>query len=80
MSHGLIARFLSDPSGSGGKLPRGRASAFDPDLNDDVVLNIAPLHELVPWKEAKSYWDDLMKGECSWSSLAQHLRAKGLVP
>jgi len=25
--------------------------------------NIAPLRELVPWKEAKSYWDDLMDGK-----------------
>ena len=52
---------------------------YDPDLNDGVVLNIAPLWELVPWKEAKSYWDALLKGEYEWSSIGKQLREKGLI-
>jgi hypothetical protein len=49
------------------------------DLNDGVVLNIAPLYELVPWKEAKSYWNELIAGEYEWSSIGKQLREKGLV-
>ncbi len=58
-----------------------RASDTDaePLVADGVVLNIAPLRELVPWKEAKSYWDDLMDGKYEWSSIAKQLREKGLV-
>ncbi len=53
--------------------------AYDPDLNDGVVLNIAPLRELVPWKEARSYWDELMDGKFEWSAVGKQLRKKGLV-
>lgn len=52
---------------------------YDPDLNDGVVLNIAPLWELVPWKEAKNQWEELLEGKYEWSSMGKLLRAKGLV-
>ena len=50
-----------------------------PDLNDGVVLNIAPLYELVPWKEAKKYWNELLDGKYEWSSIGKQLREKGMV-
>jgi len=61
------------------KLRRVANLRLEPDLNDGVVLNIAPLWELVPWKEAKTYWDGLLKGEYEWSSIGKQLRQKQLV-
>ena len=52
---------------------------YDPDLNGGVVLNIAPLWELLPWKEAKNYWEELLEGKYEWSSMGKLLRKKGLV-
>ncbi len=71
--------FLSELRDFEEKLRRAANLHLDPDLNDGVVLNIAPLRELVPWKEAKTYWDDLMDGKYEWSSIGKQLREKGFV-
>jgi hypothetical protein len=71
--------FLSELQDFEEKLRRAANLHIVPDLNDGVVLNIAPLWELVPWKEAKSYWEELLEGKYEWSSIGKQLRQKGLV-
>ena len=71
--------FLSELRDFEDRLRCAASLHLEPDLNDGVVLNIAPLHELVPWKEAKDYWEELLKGKYEWSSIGKQLRQKGLV-
>ena len=61
------------------KLERVTELQLRPDLDDGVLLNIAPLRELAPWKAAKAAWDELQKGKYAWSSVGEQLRAKGAV-
>lgn len=72
-------RLLSDLEDFRDKLRRAADLNLEPDLNEGVVLNIAPLWELVPWGEAKKYWEELLAGKYEWSSIGQQLRAKGIV-
>jgi len=55
------------------KLRRAADLHFEPGLNDGVALNIESLWELVPWKEAKKYWEKLIEGKHEWSSIAYQL-------
>jgi hypothetical protein len=55
------------------KLRRAADLHITPDLNDGVVLNIAPLWELVPWKEPKKYWEELQEGKYDWAHIALEL-------
>jgi hypothetical protein len=71
--------FLTELRDFEDKLRRAANLHLEFDLNDGVVLNMAPLWELVPWKEAKNYWDELLKGEYEWSSIGKQLRLQGLV-
>ncbi len=60
------------------------APLWNPNLNDGVILNFAPLWRLVPqhkaWqKECKSAWDKLCKGDYDWAHLAMHLWPERVV-
>jgi len=61
------------------------APLWNPDLDDGVIINFAPLWRLVPqhkaWqKELKATWDALCEGKYDWSHLAMHLWPERVVP
>ncbi len=61
------------------RVRRAAELGLEPDLNDGVVLNIAPLWEVAPWAEAKKYWHELLAGKYEWSSISRQLRERKLV-
>jgi hypothetical protein len=71
--------FLSELHDFQDKLRRAANLHLEPDLNDGVDLNIAPLHDVVPWKNARKYWAELFEGKYEWSASGKQLREKGLV-
>lgn len=61
------------------------APLWNPDLDDGVIINFAPLWRLVPhhkpWqKELKATWDALRAGKYDWAHLAMHLWPERVVP
>ncbi|MBT9137373.1 MAG: hypothetical protein DDT34_02465 [Firmicutes bacterium] len=63
-------QFVSEMRDFADKLRRAANLNLEPDLNDGVVFNIAPLWELAPWKED---WDELQEGKYDWSHIAYQL-------
>lgn len=61
------------------------APLWKPDLDDGVLLTMAPLLRLVPqhraWqKELKTAWDSLCAGDYDWAHVAMHLWPERVVP
>jgi Eco57I restriction-modification methylase len=61
------------------------APLWNPNLNDGVIINFAPLRRLVPqhraWqKELRDCWEKLKAGEYDWAHLAMHLWPERVVP
>ncbi len=60
------------------------APLWNPDLNDGVIINYAPLWRLVgprKWqKRCKKTWDKLVDGEYDWAHLAMHLWPERVIP
>lgn len=61
------------------------APLWNPNPNDGVIINFAPLWRLVPqhraWQqECKAIWDKLVQGEYGWAHLAMHLWPERVVP
>jgi hypothetical protein len=61
------------------------APLWNPNLDDGVIINFAPLWRIVPqnkaWqKELKSTWDALAEGKYDWAHLAMHLWPERVVP
>lgn len=61
------------------------APMWNPNFNDGVIINFAPLWRLVPQhkplqKECKKVWDKICKGDYDWAHLAMHLWPERVVP
>lgn len=61
------------------------APLWNPDLDDGIVLVVAPLWRLVPthraWqRELRSKWEKLVAGMYDWAHLAMHLWPERVVP
>jgi hypothetical protein len=50
---------------------RGETVGWTPEIDDGVIINLAPLRELMPsWKEPEKFWQELDKGKYDWSYTA----------
>lgn len=53
-----------------GELRKVAEGGWAPELDDGVVINLAPLHAIVPWQEPENAWTKLERGDYDWAHLA----------
>jgi hypothetical protein len=57
---------------------------FDPNLDDGVLINAAPLHRLFAhagWRrDTQTAWTQLVRGDFEWSHMALHLWPERVIP
>jgi hypothetical protein len=58
------------------------ALGYEPNIDDGVLINMAPLWQLIPsWStEPKKCWDKLVAGDYDWSHMAMHLWPQRVIP
>jgi hypothetical protein len=66
-------QFVSELKDFEERLRRVANLRLDFDLNDGVILNMAPLWELVSWNKPKKYWEELQEGKYDWAHIAYQL-------
>jgi hypothetical protein len=64
-------QFVSELREFAAKLRCAADLQLAPDINDGVVFNVALLWELVTWKEAKKFWEELIEGKYEWSGIGK---------
>ena len=52
------------------------ALSLNPSLDDGVLLNAAPYHELLPWPDAARAWQELQAGKYPWARIAPQVQSQ----
>lgn len=67
-----LEKVLADLDEFGKRLKAITDRGYDPDIDDGVILNLAPLADVIPaWsKEPQKYWAGLEAGDYDWAHLA----------
>ena len=49
-------------------------TGFVPDIDDGVILNMAPLYKLIPWSEPQKFYQELTKGKYEWAHVSKYFK------